>query len=188
MSHEEIIAKIKAFEEEDDLKISQTIPYTEFAIPGLVKVLTKCYTSSNPVVQKVGSVLNAAFYHQRPNFIITRMMCSEIVENDPNLDYKSLNWRTYNKVMAKLKEWGLIKELRSPTKGRAGLYGWDSPTLVSYMKSTMGETTYNAKDEQGIENYDKSNKTKSESVKTDPEVDAMLAEIKKERKGSNGTN
>ncbi len=168
MSNDKILNQLKSFEHEDKLKLTETIPYIDHEIPGLVKILKYCYESNNPIIQKLGTLINSIFWHQQPIFIMTRPMFIELIKKDKNISHSSINSRSYNKVMAKARiEFEWIVAVREYQPGKAGLYGLTNSKLtdgclVNYMERLMGKTQMQARIEQGIDNYDKS------TIKLDP--------------------
>lgn len=148
------------------------------------------YECDNPVVQKIGTILNAIFTQKTNVFMLSIRILSDLVEKDPNLKAKSCHSSQYRKIIYRLLKSGLLKKIREPNGNNAGLYELIHEGFLSILIKEIGQDVLDAKKKAHIEWYDEESKKRQNKIEKAneflSEVEKKKAEERAKRKGLNG--
>lgn len=141
------------------IKLTQTNPLDSFE-PNIFNIVAPFYDYPDPIINRVGSVLNAIYTQQNSVFLITRDLVNDLVKNDKNHSIESCNTQIYKNMMAFLFNSNIINVLRKPIRispgirGRAGLYELIHPEYLNPLIQIMGVDHCHAKKDSCIKWYD----------------------------------
>jgi len=140
--------------------------YTEdvedFQITEIVNLFKDCYSSKDPGILRATTILNAIFTHRTLTFMVTRRQYNKILNSDVNHTKKNLSGSVYGLFIESLKTNGMLKELREPSTGKAGVYKLIDPDLVKMLKKLHIKEVTEAFDD--MMDFDKIQAEKEEKV------------------------
>lgn len=133
-----------------------------FRTERIVNLFKDCYSSSDPGILRAATMLNSIFTHRTLTFMVTKRRYNKLLADDINHTKKEVSGTIYNLFMENVTKNGMIKQLRTPTNGKAGVYKLIDPDMISMMKELHVLEVTEAFDE--MMNFDKIQSQKEESV------------------------
>ena len=183
----------------NQLQLEHTQPLETFPPGGFRKELAALYMVKGPKksYRPLASVLNAAVTEGKTHFTLTKKTVADLMSEDPNLEHRSLDGKTYNEFMARMQATGMLEEVHRYTKAEgggwlAGAYRVAHPLVLKCMAEIHGTEALEQHEKRFLSNYGKGKKSSHEyenendsepesknEAEPDPDSEALVSKPKK---------
>lgn len=161
---------------DSDVKMIRTTHIDDFDDAEIKMQVESAYSSTEAHIVVFATLLNAIYTNLRLTFAISHRIMGEMIKNDPNVNTKSCNDETYNRMMAMAKKYGVIEELKPHTGIKAAVYEVINSDIASSVNQIVGREYTQAQKAAAIEWYNlpPKLKTKGDKIGIDPGIKEIM--------------
>lgn len=131
-----------------------TSDINDFQIKEVTESLDYAYNSKDPNQTKIATLMNAIFTHHAQTFMLTRRSFGELIKNDENSSYKSINGMEYKLILRLMLSNKHFDCLRKPAGRKAGVYKAIHPDLVSALHKLHSKEWFDLQEQKVCGYYD----------------------------------
>ena len=149
------------------VKLTRTKDINSFS-DDIFDVLDHFYNNKNKSIKFemgiIGSILNSIFTQQNPTFCLSYRIVENLIKQDKNLPFNSINGSQYKYVMRLLRAQNIFEQIRESSAKKPGLYDLKEPDLIKKLEEEIGKDVLSAKRHVNINWFDSVFNNKSDLV------------------------
>lgn len=142
-------------------KIYRTTKLEDIQYPKLVDKLAPMYESRDPVSRRLATILNCAFTQGLMCFYLTKRILEKALKFDENSPVNSCNSKTYEDLMYRVLESGLLIKVKEPTGSSAGVYKLGTENFIKLIAIKEGEQIIKNREKNAIDVWEKNEERKA---------------------------